>query len=356
MKKIFYLLIFVSAFADISKAQNVIAVEHGSTTTFYARLDTALINAQNGDNLYLPGGYITTYSGILKINKVLNIYGVGYNADSSPVVGNTILNSSIEIATTSSGGSITGISAGGITIHDTVSNYKVCRCYFSNITIGGALSSLPASNISIIETIVNNNILGYCNAIMYPQNVLILNCFIGNIAYGTAPFYSNNYVWNGLVCRNSILFGYPVGTNFNFSFLSALKYSFFENCIMINLNPSLFGGYNNTFKNCLFNSSSFYPGPNNLIYNCIYNQSIDTTFVNHQGNYFDFHYNYHLKSSSPGKNAGTDGQDLGIYGGNYPWKEGGIPFNPHIQYRKVGGTTDGSGNLPVQIKVKAQDN
>jgi hypothetical protein len=28
---------------------------------------------------------------------------------------------------------------------------------------------------------------------------------------------------------------------------------------------------------------------------------------------------YKLKSSSPGKNAGTDGTDIGIYGGQYPW-------------------------------------
>jgi hypothetical protein len=35
--------------------------------------------------------------------------------------------------------------------------------------------------------------------------------------------------------------------------------------------------------------------------------------------------NYRLQASSLGKNAGTDGTDLGIYGGSYPFPSGGAP-------------------------------
>lgn len=45
---------------------------------------------------------------------------------------------------------------------------------------------------------------------------------------------------------------------------------------------------------------------------------------------------------------------MGIYGGSTPWKEGAIPSNPHIFFKNISNATDGSGNLPVQIKVSAQ--
>jgi len=64
---------------------------------------------------------------------------------------------------------------------------------------------------------------------------------------------------------------------------------------------------------------------------------------------------YHLKADSPGKNAGKDGTDIGIYGGSYPWKEGSLPFNPHYQKIQVAPKTDNQGNLNVNIMVKAQD-
>jgi hypothetical protein len=37
---------------------------------------------------------------------------------------------------------------------------------------------------------------------------------------------------------------------------------------------------------------------------------------------FNFADNYMLTANSPGKNYGTDGTDIGIYGGNRPWPNG----------------------------------
>jgi hypothetical protein len=96
---------------------------------------------------------------------------------------------------------------------------------------------------------------------------------------------------------------------------------------------------------------------NNLSLNCdsVFVNASFTSSVGCGKNYTEL-YDYKLKTTCPGKNAGTDGSDIGIYGGNYPWKEGGVPFTPHYQFKKVNGTTNSSGNLPIQIKVKAQDN
>lgn len=46
----------------------------------------------------------------------------------------------------------------------------------------------------------------------------------------------------------------------------------------------------------------------------------DPKFVNkYTGNSYNDLDNYNLQASSPGKNAGTDGTDIGIFGGQYPF-------------------------------------
>jgi len=88
--------------------------------------------------------------------------------------------------------------------------------------------------------------------------------------------------------------------------------------------------------------------------NNIVNQTQSTIFVNQSGNSFSYDDDYHLQSTCPGKNAGRDGTDIGIYGGASPWKEGSIPFNPHIQTLNISPVTNSSGNLNVNIQVEAQ--
>jgi hypothetical protein len=86
------------------------------------------------------------------------------------------------------------------------------------------------------------------------------------------------------------------------------------------------------------------------------NVPTNNIFVNQTGNIYSYMQDYHLKSTSPGKNAGTDGMDVGIYGGSSPFKEGALPVNPHIRFKNVAGSTNSSGTLNIHFKVAAQDN
>ncbi len=355
MKKILFTFI-IGLYVINAQAQNLIAVEHNGTSSFYTNIDTAFMNAVDADNIYLPGGYISSLSGTLKIGKNLNIYGAGCNSDSSASIGNTIISNPIEVLPTASGGMITGIySNNSLYVHDTVSNFTISRCYInSNITIGGSSQYIPASNISIIESIITGDVIGACSSTKYPINVVVQNSFIGN---ASNCFSSTNYNnWLGLTCKNCILSGTSY-CNYNCTYtLQYITESSFENCVFIdNYN----GGYGfnsayNTFKNCMFKGGS--PSvSSNSVYNCIFNQNIDSIFIKFQGsNTYDIKNNYHLKSNSPAKNAGIDGLDIGLYGGSFPWKEGGIPINPHIQTQYIKSSTDNSGKLPVKINVKAQ--
>ncbi len=82
----------------------------------------------------------------------------------------------------------------------------------------------------------------------------------------------------------------------------------------------------------------------------------DTIFVGETSLYssFDFSQNYHLKS--PSTYAGFNNEGVGVYGGTVPLKEGQLPINPHIISKTIAPNTDNSGNLNINIKVKAQNN
>ncbi len=372
------------------KAQNLIAVQSGSNTSFYTNLDTAIVYAQSGDYIYLPGGFIPTAGNII-INKVLNIVGVGYNPDTNFVTGCTIIQHDIEVLSSVNGGSITGLYAknNSIVIDDAANNFKISRCYFNTITIGSGQGSIPASNILIIETIADNGIFSNAN-ITSPLNIVVKNCIIGSWEVGgwsntnshnsigtlgyINPYYSGYfYQWNGLICKNSIVFGLSIWAGINYSsyldpFFKGISYSTFENCIFIdnliyttNGNAKLnSGSYNNTFRNCIFNQDLNYISdlPINFINNCFFSQNKDSIFVNVPLNntyHFSLNNNYHLQQNFIGKNAGKDGTDVGIYGGDFPWKNGSVPSNPNIIDSNIGGTTNTNGALLVNIKVAAQD-
>lgn len=89
---------------------------------------------------------------------------------------------------------------------------------------------------------------------------------------------------------------------------------------------------------------------------CIFEQNKESIFIDPQDFVYNFKNDFHLQANSSGKNAGSDGTDIGIYGGRFPWKDGGLPITPHIESKFVNGTTDTNGNLNVKIKVAAQDN
>jgi len=61
---------------------------------------------------------------------------------------------------------------------------------------------------------------------------------------------------------------------------------------------------------------------------------------------------YHLKSTI-GKNAGSDGTDIGVYGGT-GFSDTALPPYPQIVFKNIPAQTDEYGNLKIQIKVKAQ--
>jgi len=110
-----------------------------------------------------------------------------------------------------------------------------------------------------------------------------------------------------------------------------------------------------TEKSNLFNVDPMFENPEssvNQVYFCDYNST---------GPYA----NFKLKAGSPALTLGTDGTQVGIYGGSSPWVEGGDGvFRYHTMPSEVPYVTDmnilnlsvqENGTLNVNIKAKVQD-
>ena len=352
MKKIFttcILLAFFSCFMSGAFAQNVIAVEHSGVSSFYQNLDTAMAHAVSGDMVYLPA---TSYNFTnFIINKGVHFVGAGSNLDSSSATGITVFNGTVFITSGADNGSIEGIYFNG-NIHfgmsssdQTINMYSINRCVMNALHLSYNGSTGTAStNINIIENIIKGYILcGYAQNIVISKN--IVESYVGYIS-GSALIENNVFLYpacpaymfttvSAATIRNNIFFASPC-TNYE-------TYQFFGG-----------GTSGNMLSHNMFTKPFTIQAGNPLDDN-IFNVG-DTLFINQSGNIYDIHHNYHLRSTCLGKNAGTDGTDIGLYGTASPKKDGEIPYNPHIQAKAIPSSTNAQGNLNINIKVKAQDN
>jgi len=351
MKKSYIFLIVISLWTSIAvNAQNLIAVHNNNSPSFYSSLDSAMNHANNGDTIYLPGGSFT-FNG--PISKQLHIVGVGYNPSTTNATNYTYLcvnayQNSIHLLPGASDGSISGVVIPGTLFLGSytgcVTSYFISRCKIESIYSREeyAWACNPA-NVTITECIISS--IGFQGG----ENIRLFNNILGSIG----GLGNNSVIKNNIFLSNtySIAFAsYGSITNSRFEnniFLSTeLVYSFYSN---------LFS--NNTFNNNLFTQNISFPYQNttSIGINNIIDQSQSSIFINQSGSNFSFSNDYHLKSTCPGKNAGRDGTDIGIYGGAYPWKDGSIPFNPHFRSILVNSSTEPNGNLNVNIQVEAQN-
>ena len=323
-------------------AQDLIAVQNDNTPSFYTDLSEAIDNATAGDTLYIPGrNYVINDT----INKPLHLIGTGINPNYTLATGITTIASAssqpqLFLGDNADGGSMTGIHfTSGVnknieTDNNNISNYYISRCYFSKRVIGNFLNSLFSQNIfrnTYVDSKNTNTVISYNIFVSY--NNRFDNCLVANNIFlngGTSNATSIIQYTNSSMIENNI-FKYPS---------YAVNNS--NNCNIRN-NTNVGNGLSST-----------------NIFSGNFNDSVDltTVFINYSGtgDAVNFTGNFHLPGGSPYKNAGTDGKDLGIYGGRFPWKDGLVPFNPHVVMKNISGNTDENGNLQVEVEVQAQGN
>jgi hypothetical protein len=324
----------------------VFMVVKGETSTPYNDLEDAVAAAEAGSTVYIP-----TLEHVIKanpliegsarpatllINKKLTLIGAGSHEG---VLHSTVLRGNVTLTAEASGTRLEGFTITENLYFDNVSDFifnrgqvngtiflsgkgganifRECQLSYiqSTVSLYGS-TGLPDASIFIEIMVQNSIITSFTNGLkkaIFTNNVFTNNG--GNI-------FSN--VHQSIITNNIFTINGVLETNFSGSSMNNYTY---------NLVVGSFG--------------ASAPDNYNVVENNIENVSL--------ANIFEDQIKYQLKAGSPGKNAGYDGTDMGIYGGLSPAKDKRIPGNPAVTEFTVAGMSAGDGSLPVKVKVEAQE-
>ncbi len=334
MKSIFTttlcVLLMISSYATVHTVSN-----NPDSPGEFTSLQTAIDQSVNGDTLYVHGS--PTSYGTVTLNRNLTLIGTGYNPQKDNPLVSTITTLSLD--------SVPGIKG--------CSNSRIIGFNFTSYLQNG--SSFAFNNVSVsLCRIANLQIApSLATGLVFKQNIInyiynIQNCnnliFRNNIIYYTISYFTN---CNSVLISNNLFFYTSVSTA-----LTIQDFSTLTNNIFLNVHPnSNFATYNN---NLIFNSGNdLLPYGNNTGSGNINGSS--PLFVNVPDlNGVNLNYNYRLTAASPGHNAGTDGTDIGPFGGIDPLQNlYGTPPVPQIKVFNISNSVV-APSTPLNIYLKAK--
>ncbi len=318
-KLFFFCLFMMSAF--MCYAQDIAVQSPSNTTTIYNDLNKALINAPAGSTVFLPSG-LMPISDTVKIQKKLIIIGVGHRLDTEG--GNTTIGGNIQFYKGADGSSLMGCYVTGnvnlANADGNVDNFLMRYCNINSLQVGND----KCLGIIINQNYIRNEHTGGNSPIQFTNNVL------NTIKDVTGGLVANN------VIRHQVWWGWS-------SPLMNINSTLIKNNIIIDA----YSIQHTTFSNCIIS--------NNMLTGAWGDNTAIVTDWNEIFARYDLGVNplcdYHLKGPL-GKNAGTDGTDIGIYGGT-GFSDTGLPPYPQIIIKNVPAQTDENGNLKIQVKIKS---
>ncbi|MDL2308637.1 hypothetical protein LJC53_03515 [Bacteroidales bacterium OttesenSCG-928-C03] len=337
MKRLFFLLAFMLIAVLVFSQQRYIALHSNGEVNFFGHPTTAFNDAytaaNSGDTLYLPGGLFAPPANFA---KGLTIIGAGHYPDSTQATGKTIINGNVVLKTGADNFYLEGLEVTGIFqigyetwARDTVENITVKRC-----KINGAINCIANSSVdrvAFIQSVLIGNM-----AANYFINTAVFNCIIqGNMQNSNQNVFEHN-----VFLSSTYADGITGNNNIIINNIFVREYSWEVN-----------GNGNQIHNNITVKTPTFNGIGNDTLNNYVVNR--DDLLINQSGTTFDYSHDYHLQS--PASYLGTDGTQVGIYGGVYPYKEGAVPSNPHISSKVIAPQTNSSGELQIEINVNAQD-
>ena len=339
MKKQFLLLLAGCLVAFGSKATVYTVDNNIPSGGQYTTLAAAQTAASAGDTLYITGS-AATY-GNFQFTKPLVLIGTGHNPQKDNQLVSTLDDITFSGSTQGDGSQVIGISFRDYTAAFSMPNWSILRCSIRNVlymTAGSQTNVLIEGNVFAAATNVFNNTGNTWNNVVFRNNVFngasavsvgsgsvnvlfLNNLFLNN---GAAFYQSTNYV----AFKNNIYYrADPV---------SSVTSSLFENNVIDAANTAAFsGGSSNTF------TGNFQANP---------------AFVNYPAAGADFSYahDYRLQATSTLINAGTDGKDIGLTGGNGYFDINGIPPIPQVYKLDIttpaNGTVAPGGSITIDLR------
>jgi hypothetical protein len=328
-------------------AQYNFVVQNGSAKVYKTMAD-AYANSVKGDTIYLPGGSFT----MPNVEKKLVLIGVGYHPDSTVSTFYTRINNAVIFTPNADSTVISGIHfASNVTFGDATNDatdYQIHRCRINGSLILKQESATERNiNALISESIIDGNIDARKGG-----NIIVEKSIIRGVAQNFRGSLFNRCFFS--------LGSYEYWTG-SWSFTSSqncqIKNSVLNFNYRINWVIDVHDNINNNFINNIFAGNITFPSGTNSGTNNQAGVDLATVFKTIDGNIHDYSYkhDFRLKSGSPAIGAGTNGTDIGLYGGNAPFKVGGLPQVPHVRNVKINDEAV-NGQLPIEITVKAQEN
>lgn len=328
MKKFIVLFVAVMAmFATTAKAQSSLLAtlnHEGTISTFYGTnaLQQAHAAAANGDVITLSSG---TFQSV-NITKAVTLRGAGMALDAATQTEPTVLANEFSINIPDE--TTQRLTIEGIYTNQTVTINKLKNAMFLKDRF--RYFSLPSSG--------------------YGKDLTFIHCRI------TEKYYGNNDSNNSAVFQNCLVRG-MVGDNyiFNNCLFSAdtngsnshCGNSEYRNCIILNSisTYSTSTYYNNLY--CILSGYSFNVTNNTNVKVAKDNEAIKNLFGYSDDN------EYKLTEAAKALIKGSDGTEVGIYGGSLPYDP--TPTNPQISKFNVAAKTTADGKLSVDIEVKSAE-
>ena len=288
----------------------------------YTTLVAAHENAAIGDTIYVIPS-LTDYEGIA-VSKTLTFLGVGFELDLWP--GQASLVSS---------------SISGTMIFDEGSDGSILEGFDGEFNV-----SINTDFIS-----VKRNLLYSINFYENTSSSIIIQNKIGGIIDDPGSSLQDVTFINNII--NTMYFNdYDNTSGFHFinnNFISGSTLYLGSNSVLIN---NIFVSSNSVAcVECIFSNNmwsgdpgSQYEGNGNMV-----NIDMNAVFINYSDG------DYHLLPESPAIGSGQDGADMGIYGGEAPFIDGGFPGIPAIYELDVENVGSQIHGLDVIIRAKSNN-
>ena len=346
MKTKIKILLIAATFSVGAKAAVLTVNNAPSGGAQFAQINAAITAANAGDTIYVSGSP-NSYADVT-ITKSIAIIGPGtYNQ--------TAMQLPAKIASITFSSNLTQVSVIGLWISNTIyfgsftniHSVLIGNCRIDNsIPFGGTNNSsdfIFRNNIftSHIGTAITGGSNTGCFNFMFENNLI---CTALNSLNITGTLIQNNVFYNPLVNNGSATAFYGTCSNM-----------ILNNNIFYNANPTT-----NT-TGCVYNNNLTYS--TSTTYPALGGTNIDNAnplFVNvaTSGGFLSS-YDFHLQALSPAINAGSDGTDIGYYGGGVAVSETGeIENMPFIRAMNVtNGSVPQNGNVNVKVRsTKARTN
>ena len=319
--------VVTGAQSSTSEIQSAILQNGETTSIFYGAnaLKDAYTAAENGSIITLTSG---TFTNPGEIKKSVSIYGAGFEDNASEGFKRTTINGDLSFLAETDGGNLQsprleGVYTGTIKVKE-VTNMIISKCQFSWLDVVGT---------GVENMLVRQSLFAAVNGY--------------------------NYVINGMAVKNCFL----TGRNQKLTAESQIIQVEFDHCLLsfdsssgtynhsvaLYTNSILNNSYNNTcvengskVEKCILYKGSL-PADVTSIDNWLGVNLNATLFTDATNVDYNPEWTYTLKDP---KYKGTDGTEVGINGGKYPWNK-----QPELPYVKNMSATVDNTNLNVSYEA-----